>query len=88
MIENCPERISAEHRKLLSEGLRRLAYETQILGEDDVETASCKGEKCIAAVALAKSLVSNKLEGIDPEVLEQWQKIWENQDEFAEIRNA
>ena len=87
-IENCPERISAEQRKLLSEGLSRLIYETQILGEDDVETASCKGEKRIAAVALAKSLMSNKLEGIDSEVLEQWQKIWENQDEFAEIRNA
>ena len=88
IIENCPERISAEQRKLLSEGLCRLAYETRILGEDDVEIASYKGEKRIAAVALAKSLMSNKLEGINSEVLEQWQKIWENQDEFAEIRNA
>lgn len=88
MIENCPERISAEQRKLLSEGLSRLVYETRILGEDDVETASCKGEKRIAAVELAKSMMSNKLEGIDPEVLEQWQKIWESHNEFAEIRNA
>ena len=82
MIENCPERISVEQRKLLSEGLCRLVYETQILEKDDVETASCKGEKRIVAVSLAKSLMSNKLEGIVPEVLEKWQKIWENHDEL------
>lgn len=80
--------LDAKNLDLILEGLSILANETRIQTDDSTDIASRKGETRKAAAALAKCLYYHKPELADRDALIKWEQIWNDPNEFAEIRNA
>ena len=77
---------SEELEQILS-GLSQMLEETKILADDSVEQAEEKGSIRSAAYALAKKLRSSRLSISRPDILEAWEQVSQDPNEFSEIRN-
>lgn len=86
--DHMPEVISSDALESVLTGLVRLEQQTQICIEDTIEAASSKGNIRMNAVSLAKAMFKAELFGNRPGVLENWLRIANDPDEFAEIRKA
>ena len=88
VVEHQPDLLSSDLLELLLTGLSQLLPQTVITIDDTVESASEKGSIRKAAAILARKMHRANLCGERPEILEGWLKIFQNNNEFAEIRNA
>lgn len=82
------EAVSENALKAILIGLSQLEQQTKINIEDTIRSASEKGSIRTNAAALAKAMHKAGLCGSRLEVLEEWLKIANDSDEFAEIRMA
>ncbi|MFF2909217.1 SIR2 family protein [Paenibacillus sp. NPDC057934] len=89
-IRLAPEIISSEIEDSLLMGLHCLQKESMVTEIDEMFVAVPKGELRVASVRLAHIMIRNfSAKNIPmPEVLRQWEKIYNCPNEFSEIRNA
>lgn len=87
IAEQRPELLENTLEVILS-GLRQLLLQSTITKDDSISSAAEKGRIRKAAAALSSVLKGSNLDGASSEVLESWQKVIHNPNEFSEIRNA
>jgi hypothetical protein len=90
VIRLAPEIVSLDVENTLLIGLSGLAKESEFTETDAAFMAVPKGELRVASARLAYRMFQNFTDrGIEiPEVLNKWQGIYMNPDEFSEIRNV
>lgn len=90
VVRLSPEIISVDIEHSLLTGLRCLQLESKFTETDLLDVAVPKGELRVASARLAHIMICNFSDrNIQiPEVLRQWEDIYNCPDEFSEIRNA
>lgn len=82
------ESISDDALNAILNGLSRLEQQTKISVEDTIKSASEKGSIRINAAALAKAMYRARPFEKKSEILERWQTVVNDPNEFAEVRIA
>lgn len=87
-VEHRPELVSSNLLEPIITGLERLEQQTRITADDTVEVACNKGDIRVNAAILARTLHTSKMYGSRPDVVKKWLIVMNDENEFAEIRNA
>ncbi|WP_379163465.1 SIR2 family protein [Paenibacillus sp. sgz5001063] len=91
VVRLAPETISSEIEHSLLTGLNCLQEDSKFTEIDAIVAAVPKGELRVASARLAHIMIQKYLSASSkpiPEVLRQWESIYNSPDEFSEIRNA